>query len=690
MLHTILAVFCLALLFSYLAALRRPRGGGAPLTLALAPACSGWLLILEGLLRHNPEFLPESMRILLVSQFLLGPSWLLFSLSYGRGFSWKQTSALNKLLLSLAVVPLAFLLVLPPQSFYYQTDFSLEPLLFLEQRAFFFYLHLVLILLLAVGNLESTLRGSQHSDRWRIKLALVGAGVCIITPALFYSQGLLYRFLDMRYLPLRSFGLLLGLGLMLFAEWRRGSGAVVISRRVAFRSVAVIVAGLYLLGLGITREGARFFGRAVDSQMLIACVLLLGLGALLLLLSHSVRRKFSIWLQRNLYGEKYDYRGQWIDFSERLARAGDKESLIRAVLLGFCDTFGFVGALFLSPDNANPTRPVQAVYYEILAMDEEDLKTENIAPLLARPPAPLPASAAPESLAPYLQKAGACLLLPVHSADGPEGVLIMARPIDGKEEYDIEDYELMEAMGRQIGLCVRSFRLGDELVVAREMEALGRLGAFVLHDLKNQVYALSLLMDNARRFIARPEFQKDMLETLGNTVANMKILITQLNELPRESNLRLEPVDLHDLARRACGQVPGANMVLDGAHLTVTADAEQMGKVVTNLCLNAVEAGGDKPVRVEIAQEEVPVLRITDQGGGIAEKILRKGLFTPFNSTKERGMGIGLYHSRKIVEAHGGSILVENHPGRGCTFVVRFDGERRRAFSQAEEARSGA
>ncbi len=690
MMQATLTALATALMLTYLFSLRRLHEPGALPVLAPALVSSGWLLLLENVLVARPDLLPACMRTLLFSQFLLGPAWLLFSLAYGRTFSWKTLGNLNRFLLILSALPLLLLLILPPGSFYYQTDFGLEPLLFLEQRAFFFYLYLVLILLLALGNLESTLRGSQHSDRWRIKLALVGAGLCIIAPALFYSQGLACRFIDMRYLPLRSCGLLLGVCLLLFAEWRRGSGGVSLSRRIAFRSAAVVVAGLYLLGLGITREAARFFGRAIDSQIIIAFVLLLGLVALLLLLSHSVRRKFSIWLQRNLYGEKYDYRGQWIEFSERLAQAKDKESLIRAVLLRFCDTFGFVGATYLSLEGSDPARPAQAVSYEMQTLDEEELAAENVAPLLGLPPVPAPVSCAPPGLAPYLQRTGASLFLPIRTADGPEGVIVMGRPIDGKEGYDIEDYELMEAMGGQIGLCVRSFRLGEELVIAREMETLGRLGAFVLHDLKNQVYALSLLLGNARRFIAQPEFQKDMLETLGNTVANMRILITQLNELPRESNLRLEKVDLHDLARRACAQVPGANLVLGGDHLTVTADAEQMSKVFTNLCLNAVEASGDKPIHVRITHEEVPVLRMSDQGGGIAEKILRKGLFTPFNSTKERGMGIGLYHSRKIVEAHGGTILVENNPGFGCTFVVRFDKERETAFSEPEEARSGA
>ena len=674
-----LTSICTLALGLYLVPVWREQKWRGALTFFPAPLATAWVMLLENYFVTHPEQLASNLTLLLVSQYLLCPSWLLFSFSYARRLEWKLFNNLDKLLVVFALLPLFFILSLPATTFFFVTDFRTEPVLFLEPGAFFFYLHLVLVLLLASGNLESTLRSSQHSDRWRVKLALLGAGIVIISLALFYSQGLVVRALNMQYLPLRSFGIITGALLLSFAEWRRQSGRVHIARRMVFRSLAVTAAGLYLVGIGLAREGARHFGPNFEQYVLVFLLLVLGLAGFLLLLSQRLRRRVSIWMHRNLYNEKYDYRGQWIAFSERLSLSTDKESLFRAVLLGYCETFGFAGAIFVPVDNERPGRMGKPVYYELssTAGNEQEPEPEEFAPLLQCSGVPLSPKkfleTLPKRLASHLQAIDASLVATVSAAGVAEGVIILGHTIDGKEEHDEEDFELMEAMGRQIGLCVRSFRLGDELSTAKEMEALSRLGAFVLHDLKNQVYALSLLTQNAHKFIAKPDFQRDMLETLDNTLANMKILITQLTCLPKSSALRLEPVHLLALVRQACHLVPGANVTISGEPLTVQGDADQLAKVITNLCLNAVEAGGDKPIKVEIIKEDVVVVRIIDQAGGIPEKVMRNGPFKPFNSSKQRGMGIGLYHSQKIMEAHGGKIVVENDPGKGCTFSIRFE-----------------
>lgn len=675
--YWITALLTLALLTATAVSFVRLHDGRDRLYLLPALFVTGALVLFESFLIARPDMLEPSLKPLLLCQVLICPSWLLFSLAYARNLELGKLSKVNKLLLVVALLPLCFVLGLPVSTFYYQTDFTLEQVLFLEPGAFFFYLFLVLLLLLPIGNLESTLRYSMHSDQWRIKLALLGAGILLTSLILFYSQGLLHKAIDMGLLPLRNAGICTGLVFMLYAELRRRSGKVKIMRGIAFRSLAFAAAGLYLLGLGLVREGARLFGGSFIQRALVIILALCILGGLLLLLSHTFRRKCSIWVQRHLYGEKYDYRTQWMQFSERLSLAADHGSLVRAVLLSFCETFGRVGAFYIPVGygGASPTGP--GVFYEIREDAALAVPPEDYARLFDLPAVPVTAGekgweAVTPALASCLSGLHVSLFMPIRAANGPEGVLFMGLPIDGKERYDIEDYELMEAMGRQVGVSVRSLRLGDELATAREMEALGRLGTFILHDLKNQVYALSLLVDNARRFIAEPAFQTDMLETLTNTLANMNILIVQLTHLPTEQNMRFEPVDLYSLAVKSSSRVPGARVSVTGQHAVVTADSEQLSKVFTNLYLNSVEAGGDKPIRVEIAANPVAFFRIRDQGGGIAEDIMHDGLFKPFSTTKQRGMGIGLYHTKKIIEAHGGSIAVENEPGVGCTFTVHF------------------
>lgn len=676
--HPLPTVLCLILLSVYVATICRLYERRLLFFVLPAMAVTACLIMAESVFIMRPWLMHRGMKLLLFLQVLLCPAWLVFSLFYARKASFGHLGRLDRLILFFSVVPLIFALILPASAVYYQTDFTVERVLFLERGAFFFYLSIVILLLLAVGQLESTLRSSLHSEQWRIKLAMLGAGVVVVSLGLYFSQGLLFKAVDMNRLPLRNIAMSAGLLIMLYAEWRRKSASVILSRKIVFRSLTFVVAGLYLLLWGIANEHLGSIDGKFARIMLYLLVGGVAFGGLLLLMSNSFRRKLSIWIQRKLYDEKYDYRGQWILFSERLAGAGDKDSFIQAALLSFCNTFGRVGAFFI-PVAKDTAIPVGAgIYYEMDESTAREIPLEEYAPLLRLKPVPVrlgdrTAGVLSAFLTEKLEKLDVSLFMPIWAAEKAEGILFMGKPIDGREQYDMEDFELMEAMGKQVGLCVRSFRQSDELATAREVEALGKLGTFVLHDLKNQVYALSLLLDNAKRFISDPTFQKDMLETLGNTVANMNILITQLTHLPSESNMRLEPVDLHELVLKACNAIPDATLRVSGKHPVVFVDQEQICKLFTNLCLNAVEASNGKPVHVEIDEDEVPLVRVSDEGGGIAPDVLRQGLFKPFSSTKQHGMGIGLYHSRKIAEAHGASIGVNNRPGVGCTFTVRFD-----------------
>jgi signal transduction histidine kinase len=97
-----------------------------------------------------------------------------------------------------------------------------------------------------------------------------------------------------------------------------------------------------------------------------------------------------------------------------------------------------------------------------------------------------------------------------------------------------------------------------------------------------------------------------------------------------------------------------------------------MQKVVVNLVLNASEAlGQDGCIQVSTSRfGDALGLVVSDNGRGMSAEFVKSSLFQPFKTTKAQGLGIGLYHSRKIVEAHGGRIEVESEEGRGSTFRV--------------------
>ncbi|HEV2096525.1 MAG TPA: ATP-binding protein, partial [Chthoniobacterales bacterium] len=104
----------------------------------------------------------------------------------------------------------------------------------------------------------------------------------------------------------------------------------------------------------------------------------------------------------------------------------------------------------------------------------------------------------------------------------------------------------------------------------------------------------------------------------------------------------------------------------------VVADRDQIYSVVTNLLLNArdaVESGGQ--VRVETRQNgEWAAVSVADNGCGMSSTFLKESLFRPFQTTKKKGIGIGMFQTKMIVEAHRGTIQVSSKLGAGTTFRV--------------------
>ncbi|WP_306533859.1 XrtA/PEP-CTERM system histidine kinase PrsK [Geobacter sp.] len=615
-------------------------------------------------------------RYSLIAEGLLPALWLLFSLTHARAVGVRFVTVAQRILLAAGIAFPVLVLTLPRAAFFYSPDFDTERVLFLSNTGYVFYGGLLVYVVISLINLEATYSNASLTSRWKIKFDFIGAGSFLAVLIFYYSQGLLYRTINMNLMPLRSLVFILALGMMLYSLLARGNGVrIAVSRSMAYKSVVLFAVGLYLVALGLMGEGLKYFGEGHQKTLALGGAFVVGICLLVVLLSETAKRKIKVFLHKNFYQSKYDYRTQWLQFTDRLASARKEDDLWVAILSGYCEIFAMgCGGLFVRNGEHNDFR--WAAGHELPATEVVlAVGDQVVSPMVERSwvvnlredkPVSLPEQET------YFTENGIQFLVPLFSAEDLEAVLVLGRPVNQNEQYLYEDYDLMKTLARQAASALMNHRLSEQLARSRELEVMGRVSAFIIHDLKNLVYTLSLTVDNAQEHIADPEFQEDMLDTLSNTVNRMKVLISRLKNLPEKRSLELEQVNLYLLATDTAAMVPGNGSVsVGGSDSVAEVDREEIQKVVMNLVVNALEAtDGKGPVRVEVGTGSEPFIRVSDNGCGIPEEFLRSQLFSPFKTTKKKGLGIGLYQCRQIVEAHGGRIDVESTVGMGTVFTV--------------------
>lgn len=578
-----------------------------------------------------------------------------------------------------AVSLITFVLFSSLEALVFAPDIQEEHLYFLTDNGFALYLVVMIFLVLGLVQLERTFTGLHALQRWQIKLEVLGSGLLLTASALYFSQSLLYRTIDLRYSSFWSIAVCCSLIVICYSRlFRSGKGRLALARGIAHRSLVLMIVGGYLIILGVVGEGLRYFNVANANVIFYGILALASFALAVLLVSEQLRRKIKVTLHKNFYQSKYDYRELWEKFVAKVGQGDSLEDLEVAILDLFCEPLACKGATLYLKDTEtgefcfsaafNMTRDWRPFHSEdplikLLADKEWLLNLRDDEPDLE------------ESLFVSLVDQHVFLIVPMFLDEELVGFVLLAEQIS-PEELTYEDYDLLRMLARQSIATLQALRLSEQLTASREMAAIGKVSTFVLHDLKNQVSGLSLLLENAREYISDPEFQEDMLETVENTVINMNGLITRLKNLKEKPTLAISRIDLYKVVREAIATSSG-NVALEGddsgQSMIVAGDEEEIYKVVLNLLVNALEAGPHKLVRVVCrGQGKTARVDVVDQGCGMSREFIDTKLFKPFSTTKKHGFGIGLYQCRQIVEAHNGSIEVSSVEGEGTTFTLRL------------------
>lgn len=212
----------------------------------------------------------------------------------------------------------------------------------------------------------------------------------------------------------------------------------------------------------------------------------------------------------------------------------------------------------------------------------------------------------------------------------------------------------------------------------KQFESFARLSSVLTHDLKNQILSLSLLVNNMERKFDREGFKEDAMRTLSDSVSNLQNLVAKLSD-PRTPTKRLRDRSnishlVERVVQRTAAQASGKYEVSSELtpDLFVVVDGKAVERVIENLVINAIEAmpdGGSLRV-VTWRDNGAAFVSVTDTGKGMTEEFMRERLFHPFATTKKKGIGLGLYSCRDIIEQHGGRIDVGSRVDVGTEFKV--------------------
>ena len=523
---------------------------------------------------------------------------------------------------------------------------------------------------------EQLFRSAAEASRWHIKPLCLGLACIFLFDIYLHSNVLLFGQFDADSVTIRSAVHALPVSLLYIATKRHAdwSGSFQVSRDAAFHTATLMLVGGYLLVISAIGYYVRHVGG--DWGGALALVLLA-----LLLFSGTLRAKVRVFVGKNFFRYRYDYRNEWLRFTSRLAADSSPREVGGLVVRGLAEMLHSPsGALWYrdaggaqliqaarwNAPRSSASEPVDSPFARFMrerewVVDLDEFRAHPDRYEGAQPPA---------WLADNLQH---WLAVPLIVGEQLTGIVVIERP-HAALQVNWEVRDLLKTASRQAASFLALMHATDALLEARKFEAFNRMSAFVVHDLKNIVAQLSLMMQNARRLKDNLEFQEDMLTTVENSLDRMRRLMLQLRSGETPAGVP-SGVVLPALVERirAAAVARGRSVDVQVVDPVVTRGHEErvervLGHIVDN-ALDATESSGT--ISLTLAREGSHAkIVICDSGQGMSPEFLSNRLFKPFSSTKVNGMGIGAYESRQYIQEIGGSLSVASEVGRGTVVTV--------------------
>lgn len=548
----------------------------------------------------------------------------------------------------------------------------------------------LLLAVIGIVLIEQLYRNTRPEQRWVIKFLCLGLGGMFLYDFYMYSDGLLYKRIDLTLWHARGFVdaliiPLIGVAIIRDPLW---SPEIFISRKVVFHTTTLLASAVYLMTMGVAGYYVRDYGGSwgLVAQAFLLFFTILSLS--LLLFSQRIRARWKVLLNKHLYPYKYDYRDEWLRFIRTISSPEDGQSFYSKTITSLAqiiDSSG--GMLWLRKEpgyyecvESHQIPCVKVREYSdsllvkflgenefVICVDEFDT-TPEVYNRLGSLEIPI-----------WVRDVSAWLIVPLIHINDLIGFIVLSHTKVHNKHFNWEDSDLLNTAARQAASFIVQRTVSEQLAEAKQFESYNKLSTYMVHDIKNLVSQLSLITSNAEKHMGNPLFMEDVIKTISNSVDKMNVMMGKLQDKPVSKSF--ETIDIVDLLYEIITHYEKASvkpiplLTHEPEKCIVRGDRGQLLSIFGHLIQNAQDATeetGSITISV-LLQDDWILIEIKDTGCGMSESFIQTQLFKPFKTTKgAKGMGIGVYEAREIISSLGGAIEVESEYGKGTNFIVRL------------------
>lgn len=533
---------------------------------------------------------------------------------------------------------------------------------------------------------EQLYRGFDKEQRWAIKYLCLGLAAMFAFDFIIYSKSLLFGQLD--FLLWDSRGLINAICVPLlaisFSRLQDSAKKVTISQTVVVHTTVLFGAGLYMTLMSLAGIYIKNFGGSWGGTLQTFFVFLAVIFLLIIFASGKIRAYIKVYFNKHFFQHDYDYREEWINLSREIASLESLDGLTPFIIKTLSDLVGSAGGgLWLSNEHE----------YFYLA-DERSLgfsvdisfdKGHEFISFLNKKQWVIdfceyrnnPEIYDDVDLSFWTVHKDAWLIIPLLQQHKVIAFVVLTQPLMMRP-LNYEEHDLLKTVGMQLANALTLSKVTEDLARSKQFEAYSRFSAFLVHDLKNLVAQISMIVKNAETHKRNPEFIDDAVDTLENVVQKMERLLTQLKKgqgkTQKKSAIMLLEI-IADVILQQSGNLPAVSFESTVTECIIPADRERLIAILGHLVQNAQDAtedDGEVTIRLS-SDQKYALIEIIDTGCGMEKKFIAERLFKPFDTTKgNAGMGIGVYEAWEYIVSQQGEINVQSKPGTGTVFSIKY------------------